>query len=122
MIAKDKIKKYIIFCILISTNYIKAQESPEFEIGLELMDKYSCSLCHSLFDKRRLVGPSLKGIYKTNRKLTNNEVKVADENYLKDAIINRNRATVSGFQDNLHPKYTFTEEELKILVSTIKNL
>ncbi len=112
----------ILTLLFLSNGSLFPKDSNDFNIGLEIMEKASCTRCHSLFDKRRIVGPSLKGIYNTDRYLVNGDRALADVQYLKNAITKKNREIVNGYSGNFHPEYSFTEKELNLIITVIKEL
>ncbi len=48
--------------------------------------KYNCAGCHSV-DGSRIVGPTMKGLFGSNRKFADGSTTTADENYLRESIL-----------------------------------
>jgi cytochrome c oxidase subunit 2 len=105
--------------------FLEGKLKKDTAVSLEgILEKYGCLDCHSL-DGSVLVGPTLKNIY--NRKTTviaegeEKEV-IADENYLKDAIINPEKEIVKGF-DNIMPSYKdeIPEDDLNLVIDLLSN-
>lgn len=60
----------------------------------------SCAGCHSL-DGTPLVGPSWQGLYLREEAMDDGTVIVADEDYIRESIINPNAHIVAGFNANV---------------------
>jgi cytochrome c oxidase subunit 2 len=100
----------------------KAAPTPPKEINemTKLLEAKDCMTCHSI-DGSEGIGPTLKGIYGRKTKLTNGSTIVADDVYLREAIINPGAKVVAGF-DDVMPKPELTEEEVNALVEYLENL
>jgi mono/diheme cytochrome c family protein len=95
--------------------------------GEKLYTNIGCIGCHTLDGQRAgRPGPSWKGIFGTKRRLTNNKTAVADENYLRESILNPGSKILEGFQDNevAMPPYKgiLTDSQVDSLVLFIKSL
>ncbi|HLD74587.1 MAG TPA: cytochrome c oxidase subunit II [Bdellovibrionota bacterium] len=98
--------------------------------GEKIFNELSCGSCHSI-EGEKSVGPALVGVYGTSRRLTNDNVmtsdgtyvKAADEEYLKDALLNPEKDVVWGYKNTM-PSYKneLTEPELKALIEYLKGL
>jgi cytochrome c oxidase subunit 2 len=84
--------------------------------------KYVCHTCHSI-DGTRRVGPSFKGLFGRQSVMTDGQSIVADENYMKQSIVNPQVAIVSGYQPVM-PTYQglIKDRELNALIEYIKTL
>jgi cytochrome c2 len=96
-------------------------------VGEKLYTDIGCIGCHTLDGQRAgRPGPSWKGIFGTKRRLTNNKTTVADENYLRESILNPGSKILEGFQDNevAMPPYKgiLTDSQVDSLVLFIKSL
>jgi cytochrome c oxidase subunit 2 len=94
--------------------------------GLEIMRANACMGCHSL-DGAKLVGPSFKGIFGSERTVVvdgKTTTVVADEEYMKRAIIDPNKEVVEGFQPNLMQSYKkiIPEEDINHIVDYLKTI
>jgi len=91
--------------------------------GKTLFRKMGCVACHS-DDGSTGVGPSMKGLYGSERLLARGESQVADENYIRESIENPQAKLARGFEDKLMPPYPghLSELELNALVAYIKGL
>ena len=64
--------------------------------GEKLFQKYACNTCHTNDATGR--GPVLAGLYGTTVTLTDNSTVVADDNYIRESILNPQAKIVDGFQ------------------------
>jgi cytochrome c oxidase subunit 2 len=91
------------------------------ESGERLFQSLACDTCHREDTLAR--GPSLAGLYGSQVRLADGRTIVADDNYLRESILNPRAKIVAGFQP-LMPTYQgqVTEEDLVQLVEYIKSL
>lgn len=94
--------------------------------GLVLLRETGCLACHSL-DGSKLVGPSFKGVYNSERVVvdSNEEITIiADEEYLKRSIYEPDEQLVKGYNQGLMQSYegTVTEEEADLMIDYMKEL
>ena len=92
------------------------------ERGQKTFTDKGCNACHSVTGAT-LVGPSLKGVFGHEVELEGGKKVTADENYIRDSIMNPNANVVKGFQP-LMPTYkgTLSDDEINGLVAYIKSL
>lgn len=96
-------------------------------VGLTILKENACLACHSL-DGSKLLGPSLKGYFGSERivivKGEGEKTVIADEEYTKDAIYDPNKEVVKGFSKNLMQEYdeVISEEQLEQLIEYLKSL
>ena len=100
-------------------------EAPAKSRGLELLEMNACLSCHSL-DGSVLVGPSFKGIYNRNIKITDasgatKEIK-SDEAYLKVAIVDPDKELVEGFAGGMMPPYPMPDEDITAIIDYLKTI
>jgi len=86
----------------------------------KLLEAKDCLTCHSI-DGSEGIGPTLKGIYNRKTKLKGGSTVIADEAYLREAIMNPGAKMVDGF-DDVMPKPEMTDEEVNALIEYLKNL
>ncbi|MEO0270973.1 MAG: cytochrome c oxidase subunit II [candidate division WOR-3 bacterium] len=106
----------------------KKEEKLDFDINLvdkgkKLVSEKVCIACHST-DGSRLIGPSFKGMYGKKEVVVSagKEVEiVADDEYLKESILEPAKKVVKGYE-NLMPPSELKEEELKAIIEYIKSL
>ncbi len=83
--------------------------------------KLGCASCHAAGSGQR--GPNLEGVFGTDQKLTTGQVVRADEEYIRNSILNPSGQIVEGYQPIMPTfKGQVTEEQLVSLVAYIKSL
>ncbi len=81
-----------------------------------------CAVCHHVTTEK-LIGPGLAGLYKKTRLLQNGQSIMADENYIRESILNPGAQLVQGYSNQMTPfAGLLSEEELAGLVEYIKTL
>jgi cytochrome c oxidase subunit 2 len=92
------------------------------EAGRDLFEnKLGCASCHQQASQGR--GPTLTGIYGSDQKLTNGQTVTADDEYIRNSILNPTSQIVEGYQPIMPTfKGQITEEQLISLVAYIKSL
>jgi cytochrome c oxidase subunit 2 len=92
------------------------------EAGRDLFEnKLGCASCHQLNDQGR--GPNLTGIAGKDVRLTGGQVVKADDEYIRNSILNPQGQIVEGYQPIMPTfKGQITEEQLVQLVAYIKSL
>jgi cytochrome c oxidase subunit II len=92
--------------------------------GLDLLKSHMCLSCHSI-DGSPLLGPSLKGLYRAKRTVTDSSGKeleiLADDAYLERSITDPNAETVKGYPP-IMPKNDLTGANLQHVIEYIKTL
>lgn len=98
----------------------KAEGSMVLE-GRKIFLKYECNSCHSADSSQRC--PLLEGIYGRTVVLSQGNRIVADENYLRNSILDPNSQVVQGWKPIMPTfKGMLTEAELMQLVAYLKAL
>ncbi len=92
------------------------------EYGTKLFSSKVCASCHSVGGKT-LVGPPLNGVFGSNVPLEDGTTISADENYLRESILNPKKNVVAGYQPVM-PTYQglLDDKQLDALVAYIKSL
>ncbi len=92
------------------------------EMGKDLFtNKLGCASCHAGGPQQR--GAKLEGLFGTTVHLTGGGTVTADENYIRNSILNPTSQIVEGFQPIMPTfKGQVTEEQLNALVAYIKSL
>jgi len=92
------------------------------EEGKELFtNKLGCASCHAGGPTQR--GAKLEGVFGTDVKLTTGQTVKADEEYIRNSILNPSSQIVEGYQPIMPTfKGQVTEEQLVSLVAYIKSL
>lgn len=99
---------------------VPSQGSPA-DLGHKLMQDLGCLSCHR--PEATAIAPRLEGIYGKEVLLSGGSKVVADENYIRESILNPNAKVVANFKP-LMPTYAgrVDEEELMAIVAYIKSL
>ena len=89
--------------------------------GAQLFERLGCDSCHQPDGSGR--GPSLLGLFGSQVQLESGEVVTADEDYLRESILQPQAKIVAGFEP-IMPSYEgqVSEEQLQQLVAYIKSL
>ena len=89
--------------------------------GYTMFLQLGCNTCH-IFDVQGR-GPNLRGVYGSQVQLEDGRVVTADDNYIRESILNPGAKIVSGFK-NIMPSWQgqVNEEQLNSLVAYIKSL
>ncbi|MDQ6803267.1 MAG: c-type cytochrome [Acidobacteriota bacterium] len=89
--------------------------------GEKLFQKYACNTCHTNDASAR--GPVLVGLYGSPVTLSNDQVVKADDNYIRESILNPQGQLVKGFGP-IMPTFQgqVNEEDLLKLLAYIKSL
>jgi cytochrome c oxidase subunit II len=95
---------------------------PPAEKGAKLHVSRGCAGCHSL-DGTRGNGPSFKGLFGRQEQMADGEQIIADENYLRESILQANRRIVAGYQP-IMPSFEgqLTDNEVMYLIEFIKTV
>lgn len=89
--------------------------------GAELFEEKACSTCHRQDTSAR--APILNGVYGSEVALLGGDRVTADDNYIRESILDPTAKVVAGYQP-IMPTYKgqLTEEEILELMSYIKSL
>jgi cytochrome c oxidase subunit II len=89
--------------------------------GQGLFSSLGCATCHRSDAKGR--GPSLAGVYQNQVKLEDGRSVVADENYIRESILDPNAKIVEGYKPEM-PAFQgiVSDEQLNALVAYIKSI
>lgn len=95
--------------------------SPE-ELGKLTFSKKGCIACHSI-DGAGGIGPTMKGLFDSNKNFTNAPSAKVDENYLIESINVPQAKIVAGYGPNMPSfKGQLSDAEMQGLVAYIKSL
>lgn len=91
-------------------------------VGRNLYDKWGCKQCHSL-DGSRIIGPTFKGLWGATREFEKGEPVKADENYVRDSILNPQDRIVKTY-DNAMPTFKgrLKDREIYCIIEFLKTL
>src|SRR5690554_2264000 len=70
------------------------------EKGERLVTLQGCNTCHST-DGTRLIGPTFQGLFGSERTFTDGTTATADENYIRESILNPGAKIVDGYQNQM---------------------
>jgi cytochrome c oxidase subunit 2 len=92
------------------------------EMGKDLFqNKLGCASCHAGGPQQR--GAKLEGVFGSQVKLTDGSTVTADDNYIRNSILNPASQVVEGYQPIMPTfKGQVTEEQLNALVAYVKSL
>lgn len=92
------------------------------ELGKMVYENRGCSTCHSL-DGSRGQGPSWKGIYGQQHKMSDGSVVTVDHNYLRESILEPQAKVVAGYEPVMPTfKGLLRERELLGVIEFIRHL
>jgi cytochrome c oxidase subunit 2 len=88
--------------------------------GEKFFHQFGCSNCHHFDSQGRC--PNLRDLYGRPVQISTGETVIADENYIRESILNPNAKIVYGFQPNIMPNFTgqLSEEQVLALIAYIK--
>jgi cytochrome c oxidase subunit 2 len=88
--------------------------------GAKLFQELNCVSCHRNGAGQR--GPVLEGIFGKTVQLKGGGTVVADDNYIRESIVNPNAKTVEGFE-SLMPVYLsqLSEEQVNALLAYVRD-
>lgn len=76
------------------------KRGPPLKEGEKIYNTAGCKTCHSL-DGTPKVGPTWKGLFGSKRTLADGSTVTADENYIKQSILEPNSQVVQGFAPSM---------------------
>ncbi|MEX1123282.1 MAG: cytochrome c oxidase subunit II [Balneolales bacterium] len=97
-------------------------DMPLAELGEETYTSAGCNACHST-DGSPLVGPTFQGLFGSERPLQDGTTTTADEDYIRESVLDPMAAVVQGFAPSM-PSYAgrLSEREIEGLIEYIKEL
>ena len=98
------------------------KDTPLPELGKKLYTSKTCNTCHTI-DGSKLVGPSWKGLYGSQRKLVGGGTATADENYIRESIAQPQAKVVDGFPPVM-PTFAglLSDRDVNAIIEFIKTL
>ena len=92
------------------------------ELGEQLVTRYACNTCHSS-DGRQLSGPTFQGLWMSERTMVDGEVVTADENYIRESILEPNARITEGY-DPVMPSFagSLSDRQIDAIIEYIKTL
>ncbi len=91
------------------------------DAGAKLFSQYGCITCHSSGAGAK--GPTLEGLFGKKQPLSNGEMVLADESYIRESILYPNAKITAGYQP-IMPTFqgVISEDQLLQLVAYIKSI
>lgn len=95
---------------------------PPVDAGLRLYTTLGCAACHSTDGSAR-VGPTFKGLYGHDVPLKDGSRVTADENYIRESILQPAAKVVAGFEPVM-PTYQgrIKDKEITVMIEYLKSL
>jgi cytochrome c oxidase subunit 2 len=99
-----------------------AEAKPRTEKGEELLEHAGCLTCHTI-DGTAKIGPTLKGLYGHSVTLSDGSTVTADDNYIRESILEPNAKIVKGFPPIMPTfKGTLKDEDITAVIAYLKTL
>lgn len=107
---------------IVSTHRVEGPASAE--LGEKLSVSMGCTACHSIDGSREgRTGPTWKGLFGSDRALTDGSIESANEFYLRDSILNPQKKVVKGYEPAMASyKGVLTDEQINSLILYIRTL
>ena len=107
---------------VVATHRIEGPASAE--LGEKLSVAMGCIACHSVDGSREgRTGPTWKGLFGSDRALTDGSIESANEFYLRDSILNPQKKVVKGYEPAMASyKGVLTSEQIESLILYIRAL
>lgn len=104
----------------------KATVSPEqlAELGKELHAGQGCIACHNVSGDPGGVGPTWKGLFGSQREFADGSTAVADEEYIRNSILNSQAQLVTGYPPVMPQNYAevLSDQQVDAIIEYIKTL
>lgn len=93
------------------------------ERGAKLVKAFGCTACHAS-DGKRLVGPGWGGLFGSQVKLADGTSVVADDEFLRESILDPNAKLVDGYAPNTMASYRqlLTDDDVNCIIEYIRTL
>ncbi len=105
-----------------SAELMKASMSPA-KLGAKLYYEKGCNACHSL-DGSKVVGPTFLKLFGTERVFSDGSKATADENYIKNSILNPQSQIVEGYDAIPMPSFDgqINDNEITGIIEFLRGL
>ncbi len=97
-----------------------ADMTPE-QKGAEVFEAKACTVCHSI-DGTPMVGPSMKGLWGKEEKLTDGSTVMVDAAYIASSIKDPNAQVVAGYPPAMVLSSPVSDDEIALLTVYIQSL
>lgn len=94
------------------------------ERGREVAQRMGCASCHTP-DGNQSVGPTWRGLFGSDRPISDGSVATADEVYLRESILDPNAIVAEGFTAGIMPQNfsdRLSSSEVESVIEYIKTL
>jgi cytochrome c oxidase subunit 2 len=103
-----------------AANFLKTL--PPVQAGEKLYHRRGCAQCHTI-DGKAGTGPTWKGLYGKHVKMTDGSSVLADDNYIRESILDPQAKIVAGFDPVMSTyKGLVSDDEITALIEFIKSL
>lgn len=100
----------------------QSQDLPPAELGANVFRQYNCGVCHSV-DGTRIVGPTMKGLWGSERQFEDGGTAVADENYIRESVLNPGAHIVATYPNAMPATFgSLSAKQLDGLIAFIQTL
>ncbi len=135
-VSEDEIQEYDVDIASIEEDYqeqLAAEQAKEeaasasddgdvsVERGETVAQDNGCMTCHST-DGAKLVGPTWQNLYGSEKTFDDGSTATADEEYLRESIVEPSAKVVEGFPPSMVPYDYLSDSEINSLVAYIKSL
>ncbi|SMO55914.1 c-type cytochrome [Fodinibius sediminis] len=91
------------------------------ERGKTVAAENACNACHST-DGAKMVGPTWQNLFGSERTLDDGSTVTADEEYLRESIVNPSAKIAEGFPPSMVPYDHLSDSDINSLIEYIKSL
>ena len=89
----------------------------------ERIYKGNCFACHSIDGSKKAGGgPSFKGLYGAHRTFADDSTGTANEDYLRESMLEPAKRIVKGFTPGMPPQSSLNDAEIRSVIEFIKSL
>lgn len=134
-VSEDEIQQYDVDLATIEDEYQEklaaeqakeeAQEDGGGEVSVErgktVAQDNGCMTCHST-DGSKLVGPTWQNLYGSEKTFEDGSTTTADEEYLRESIVEPSAKIVEGFPPSMVPYDYLSDSEINSMIEYIKSL
>lgn len=116
VVSKERFNKWLNYEIK------EANISDPVELGSRLFNRKGCTSCHSV-GSNKIIGPGLANLFGKKREFSNADSVVADNEYIRESILNPNAKVVKGYPAKMNSfAGQLSEKEIGYLIDYIKTL